>query len=133
MILLKKALTWWSLEIDSNEKFILTLKYTNHKGYGLLNDNEILRLYLIKKVKFPNGFRSWMETFAEVYEFITLERQKPSLKGVMKEVQEQSGTCGFYDLAQEWTAEFEAIYFKREWDGEFFEEVEEFCKKKNFK
>jgi hypothetical protein len=42
----------------------------------------------------------------------------------------QGGTGLFYELATVWTDEFEAKNKGREWDGEFFEEIDAFVEGK---
>lgn len=80
-----------------------------------------------------NGNRSYLETYFEIVDYITMERIKPpsEYSTLFKDIQETSGTCGFWDLAEAWTNEFEAKERGRIWDGEFYEEVEDFCKLKN--
>lgn len=46
-------------------------------------------------------------------------------------VQGTQGSTGLYVLAQQWADEFEELNKDREWDGEFFEEIEQFCATKN--
>jgi hypothetical protein len=85
-----------------------------------------------KRKRFPNGFTSWMETHHEVVEFITLVlNERGQINGVVGEVQDSQGTGGLYELAEQWTDEFEKKNKGREWDGEFFDEVGEFLHEKN--
>jgi hypothetical protein len=78
--------------------------------------------------KFPNGFASWIETHHEVVAIITNELRKNEREGsVIWKRQIEQGTGGMFELAEEWTDEFEKKNIDREWDGEFFEEVEDFC------
>ena len=44
----------------------------------------------------------------------------------------EQGTGGMYELAEELTDEFEKLNADREWDGEFFDEIEEFITSKAF-
>lgn len=86
----------------------------------------------MKEKIFPNGFQSWMETFFEVVTFITLQlANDPDSGDTISERYENSGTGGMYELAEEWTDEFEEKNKEREWDGEFFDELEVFCTEKN--
>lgn len=80
---------------------------------------------------FVNGFTSWQETHFEIVDFITFIRKADKLTGEVKKRQEQQGTGGLYELAEEWTDEFEELHKGREWDGDFFDEIEEFCDLKN--
>lgn len=88
-------------------------------------------------MKFPNGFDSWYETHHEVVEFITvheIERQSKENSTEGTEIakrQEAQGIGGLYELAKEWTDEFEKKNKGRKWDGEFFDEIDIFLNKKN--
>lgn len=82
---------------------------------------------------FVNGFSSWQETHFEVADYITTIRSKDKIIGIVGKVQEEQGTGGLWELAEDWTDEFEKLNEGREWDGEFYEEVEEFCRIKNYK
>jgi hypothetical protein len=42
----------------------------------------------------------------------------------------EKGHGGLYELAEDLTDEFETINKNREWDGEFFEEIETFLNEK---
>lgn len=74
----------------------------------------------------PNGFTSWYETHHEVV--ATIHTEKPN-SPVLKKIQLEEGRCGFYTLAKKLTDKFEKLNTGREWDGEFFEEVEKFLTK----
>lgn len=82
--------------------------------------------------KFPNGLTNWIETHHEVVAFIASQLMSRTGEDceIMK-VEYTQGTGGIYDLAEEWTDEFEATHLDREWDGEFFDEIEKFCNSKN--
>jgi hypothetical protein len=42
------------------------------------------------------------------------------------------GTGAVYELAEEWTDEFEELNQDRDdWDGEWFDKIESFCNSKN--
>jgi hypothetical protein len=79
--------------------------------------NEILA------AKFPNGVTSYLETHFEIVSHI--ERNWESNKHLLV-IQQQQGHGGFYELAEEITDAFELKNKGREWDGEFFDEIEEF-------
>jgi hypothetical protein len=81
---------------------------------------------------FINGFTSWQETHFEVVDFIVTVRNTLEHNNcVIWKVQEGQGTGGLWELAETWTNEFEKLNEGREWDGEFFDEIEEFCRRKN--
>lgn len=77
----------------------------------------------------PNGFESWHETHFEVVDFIIKHRLIEDT--VIHEAQQEYGSCGLYELAEEWTNEFEEKNRGREWDGEFFDEIFKFLFEKN--
>ena len=84
----------------------------------------------MKTKEFPNGFVSWYETHHEVVSFLTLEYERDSVTSKVAEFLERNGTGGMYELARELTDEFETLNKDREWDGEFFEEIESFLMQK---
>jgi len=73
-----------------------------------------------------NGKRSWLETHHEVVTRMTLAdlRCDPRLEDIICTA--DVGMTIMYDIADELTDTFESRNFERQWDGEFFEEVEEF-------
>lgn len=79
---------------------------------------------------FPNGFENWQETHFEVVQAIALEAAKDQPQGIVKLRQENQGHGGLYELAEELTDEFEKLNEGKNWDGEFFDEIEEFLEKK---
>ena len=76
--------------------------------------------------RFPNGFESWCETYYEIVSFLTLEYERDSVTSKVAEFYERNGMRGMYELARELTDEFETLNKGREWNGEFFEEIEHF-------
>jgi hypothetical protein len=81
-------------------------------------------------MKFINGFTSWQETHFEVVSVITHIWRLDNLYGLVAERHEAQGTGGLYELAKELTDEFEKMNEERQWDGEFFDEIEEFLNTK---
>lgn len=84
---------------------------------------------------FPNGFTSWIETHHEVVAYITrqLELNDYMTSGtIVRNSYESNGTGGLYELAEDWTNEFETVNKDRDWDGDFFDEIEIFLNKKNY-
>lgn len=79
---------------------------------------------------FPNGFTSWIETHHEIVMYITRKLQE-SADDVINSVMNTRGTGGIYELAEDWTDEFEEQNTDREWDGEFHDEIDFFCYTKN--
>lgn len=75
---------------------------------------------------FPNGFESWQETHFEVVQEIALRLSKDVISGRVNDEYSEGGTGAMYDLAEELTDIFEKRYEGYEWDGEFFDVIEEF-------
>lgn len=76
-----------------------------------------------------------METHHEVVAYITrqLELNDYMTEGTkVRQAHESQGTGGLYGLSQDWTNEFETENKDREWDGDFFDEVEVFLNQKNY-
>ena len=73
---------------------------------------------------FPNGFSSWQETHYEVVSAITFYLHN------LPEIVIDGGTGRLYELAEKWTDKFEELNKNREWDGEFFEEIDDFMSEK---
>lgn len=78
--------------------------------------------------RFPNGFTSWAETHFEVVQFITSNADDG---GVIGFTHIMGGIGAVYELAETWTDEFEQKNQTRDWDGDFFDEIERFCTEKN--
>lgn len=84
--------------------------------------------------RFPNGFESWHETHFEVVQFITSLEDGISSRGDrVDDVRETRGIGGVYELARDWTDEFEEKYKHCLWDEEegYFDTIEEFLTTKN--
>ena len=79
---------------------------------------------------FPNGFTSWQETHFEIVSAINTEYSKDEPSGLVAERHSEQGHGGLYELAEELTDEFELLNKGRVWDGEFFDEIEEFLSEK---
>ena len=84
-----------------------------------------------KIVEFVNGFENWHETHFEVVSAITQELRKDpnDIAPVVAKRQLEQGTGGMYELAQELTDKFEELNKGRYWDGEYYDEIEEFMEK----
>jgi hypothetical protein len=81
--------------------------------------------------KMPNGFTSWHETHYEVVQAITLiVSQDRRTANVVSERHDTQGHGGLYELAQELTDEFEKQFAGHEWDGEFYDTIEEWLAEK---
>lgn len=73
----------------------------------------------------PNGFESWHETHFEIVTAIQEALKKGTTNKVTEKVEEQ-GTGGLYEMAAQLTHNFEALHKGREWDGEFYDEIDKF-------
>jgi hypothetical protein len=84
---------------------------------------------------FPNGFASWQETHYEVVAAITTElmadyEYNEFRDDLIRITLREKGHGGLYELANDLTDEFELLNKDREWDGEFFDEIERFLDEK---
>jgi hypothetical protein len=86
---------------------------------------------MAKRKYFPNGFISWMETHHEIVVFIAgrLSADEDDCE-IWYRMNEQ-GTGGIYELAEDWTDEFEIKHKGHVWDEGYFDTIEEFCRIKN--
>lgn len=99
----------------------------------------------MKTQEFPNGFESWQETHFEIVDFLIttiIQHQNDpenyfdlsfgdenSYKQIMY-IAETQGRGGLYELAKELTFEFENKNINREWDGDYFDSLDDFLKEK---
>jgi hypothetical protein len=81
---------------------------------------------------FPNGFTSWQETHYEIVSMISFQTRLPDSQQseLIRDTYAAKGTGGMYELAEELTDEFETLNEGRIWDGEYFDEIEEFINQK---
>jgi hypothetical protein len=81
--------------------------------------------------KFPNGFTSWYETFFEISAYMI---ETCDVEGTIAHHYEMIGGRGMlYEIAHNLTDEFEYKHQLKNWDGEFFDYIDEFMKEKNRK
>ena len=77
---------------------------------------------------FPNGFESWYKTFYTIVfdmcwiDFNLRKEEYP----LFEKTHAEGGTGGLWQLTKELTDKFELLHKGREWDGEFFDEIEKF-------
>lgn len=73
---------------------------------------------------------SWIETHHEIVAAVTrmidIDSGTPR---VVEEIYGNQGTGGIYDLCVLLTNQFETEFTGRDWDGEYFEELENFLSK----
>jgi hypothetical protein len=75
---------------------------------------------------------SWIETHHEIVSAIAISLHLDEPDTIFIKRSEEQGTGGLYELAKELTDEFELLNKDREWDGEFFDEIEEFIQSKKY-
>ena len=81
---------------------------------------------------FPNGFTSWSATHFEVVQFISSQEEGFINNGTeIERVRTELDTPSIYELSERWTDEFENKYKGKEWNGEFFDTIDEFLTNKN--
>lgn len=76
--------------------------------------------------KFPNGFDCWQETHYEIVAAFYSYTDSP----VLESLEQHKGRGGMYEFAEELTDEFENLHKDKNWDGEFYDELETFIKNK---
>ncbi len=73
-------------------------------------------------------FEFYLETYYEIVagieQSLHLSGSKPNI------ILEEKGTGGLWELAKELTDEFQELHKDTVWNGEFFDEIEKFLKKK---
>lgn len=75
---------------------------------------------------------AWIEAHHEIVAFITTELNKMDYDGtVIGKTIETQGTGGVWELALQWTNEFQDLHKETKWDGEFFDRMENFLQAKN--
>lgn len=79
---------------------------------------------------FPNGFSDWHETHFEMVEHIVSSVHLSGSAANIKQAEQGHG--GLYELAEDWTNEFEKKYQGQFWDGEYRDTIEAFIKEKEF-
>jgi len=78
--------------------------------------------------QFVNGFDSWIETYNEISNIIRnlIEKENP----VISQMYEKTGYGLIYELSKDLTDEFELLNKDREWDGDWYDEIEAFIESK---
>ena len=85
----------------------------------------ILQKHELEDERFPNGLDSWKETH-----YIVSSRIESISDQGLNEVVNNLSTGERWDLAKLLTDEFENQNSGREWDGEFFDELDDFINSK---
>lgn len=81
------------------------------------------------KEKFPNGITSYLETYYEIVSGITESINLGDLSKRVTLVQGIEGRGGLYELAEKLTNAFELLYKDKEWNGDYFDTIDEFLNK----
>jgi hypothetical protein len=78
--------------------------------------------------KFPNGFNSWRNTYFEVSGQLNhiINEGDDTWPSRIELIDKMQGRDGIYQLAEKYTDIFEQQYKDKEWNGEFYDVVEEF-------
>jgi hypothetical protein len=80
---------------------------------------------------FPNGFDNWRETYYEIVTILEFCLDHPiSCPKSILNICDSQGRGGLYDIAKEYTDEFEKLYKGKDWDVDFFDTIDEFMDKK---
>lgn len=75
---------------------------------------------------FPNGFNNWIQTHFEIVTAIAIELRKDYPSGKVGKIYDAQGTAGMYELAENLTDEFEALYEGKEWYDEYLHTIDAF-------
>lgn len=73
-----------------------------------------------------NGNTNWAETHFEIVKAIVLELERETPSQKLERISRDEGTGGLWELAESLTDKFEKENEDREWDGEYFDELEKF-------
>lgn len=70
----------------------------------------------------------FLETHYEVVSMLERLRSLPETMQppIIRSINENDGTGGFWEFAEGLTKEFSSTHRNRQWDGEFFDEIEKF-------
>jgi hypothetical protein len=78
----------------------------------------------MKQKNFPNGFENWHETHFVIVHHLT-ETQDYS-GSLSNRTREAAGMGGLMELSATLTDQFEQMYKGREWDGDYYDTIEDF-------
>jgi len=73
---------------------------------------------------------SFLETHYRISEILAWENNLDKPCELIEETQAKEGMYGIYQLAKEYTIDFQQLHKNREWDGEFLDVVDDFMKEK---
>lgn len=80
----------------------------------------------METITFPNGFDNWQETHFEIVTEINLQIIENRPCKLIYETLEKAGHGGLYELAKGLTDKFEEKHKAVEWDGDWFETIQDF-------
>jgi hypothetical protein len=75
--------------------------------------------------EFPNGFLSWAETHHEVVAIVTRTMDQDNYPVFLEKIQMEKGSGGIWEFCIAFTFQFEQAHKGREWEGDWFDTLEE--------
>jgi hypothetical protein len=108
-LLAKQKLTLLhKIEIETNETVKEDLIGILHLLDGAQDEQED---------KFPNGFDDWHETHFEIVGsmFTHMNQDEDAIPNILSLTETMQGLGGLYDLAHDWTTEFEQEHKGKQW------------------
>ena len=106
------------------------------EGVAEYSKNELRSAKIIlkeAKEKLVTEYKDELSDYLETYHEITRciwEAIDSDFLNEIKLVYDQNGTGAMYELAKAFTDEFQRIHHARQWDGDFFDEIETFMNTK---
>lgn len=119
-LLAKQKLTLLhKIEIETNETVKADLE-------GILNLLDAVQDE--QEYKFPNGLLNWIEAHHEIVKEVQrmLNQDEDTWSKRLRDTQLEGGTGGIWVLCEELTDKFEQEHKGVEWDGEWFNAIDEF-------
>lgn len=116
--------------VNQDEGSLAELLYSSvvhsiSEDYKLPDDDINVDVAIVQDADpFPNGFASWQETHFEVVSHLAITSDVEG--SLSHQRQAESGTGGLYQLAEEITNKFENAHIGVEWDGDYFDTIEQF-------
>lgn len=98
-----------------------------------------IHAFQLKEAKrFPNGFEDWQETHFEMVASITSYMDDPferkEIPNILSLTEAMQGLGGLYELASDWTTEFELMHKGKQWgiddETEYREAIDKFLDEK---
>lgn len=83
---------------------------------------------------FPNGFVSYRTTLSQLgmlAGWATTSHEEAKLGNKLLQLQKEHGFAVWDDTLHEWAMEYEQKNLGREWDGEYYDDINDFFATKN--